>query len=76
MSRWRRRRSGPEQQGNPAQAALDNKLKTLDQARENLRPKLRASTCTIDGDAIVSLPQANNTPIDKVTLQLLARRVL
>jgi hypothetical protein len=62
--------SGPEQQGTPAQAARDNKMKTLDQQRENLLPKIGASTATIDRDAIVSLPQADNTPIDKVILQL------
>jgi hypothetical protein len=62
--------SGPEQQGTPAEAALDNKMKTLDQERENLLPKIGASTATIDRDAIVSLPQADNTPIDKVILQL------
>jgi outer membrane receptor protein involved in Fe transport len=62
--------SGPEQQSTPAQAALDNKMETLDRARENLLPKIGASTYTIDRDAIVSLPQADNTPIDKVILQL------
>ena len=62
--------SGPEQQGTPAQAALDNKMKTLDQERENLLPKIGATTYSIDRDAIVSLPQADNTPIDKVILQL------
>jgi outer membrane receptor protein involved in Fe transport len=61
---------GPEQQAASAQAALDNKMKTLDQARENLLPKIGASTYSIDRDAIVSLPQADNTPIDKVILQL------
>jgi hypothetical protein len=68
----------------PAEAALDRKMGVLDQSRENFRnpevwtrsgdlnllPKLGASTYTIDRDAIVSLPQADNTPIDKVILRL------
>ena len=45
-------------------------MSALDQARENLLPKIGASTATINRDAIVSLPQADNTPIDKVILQL------
>jgi outer membrane receptor protein involved in Fe transport len=62
--------SGPEQQSTPAQAALDHKMEVLDQSRENLLPKLGASTSTINRDTIVSLPQADNTPIDKLILQL------
>jgi outer membrane receptor protein involved in Fe transport len=54
----------------PAQAALDYRMGVLDQSRENLLPKLGASTYTIDRDAIVSLPQADNAPIDKLILQL------
>jgi outer membrane receptor protein involved in Fe transport len=62
--------SGPEQQATPAQAALDRKMEALDQSRENLLPKLGASTSTINRDTIVSLPQGDNTPIDKLILQL------
>jgi outer membrane receptor protein involved in Fe transport len=62
--------SGPEQQSTPAQAALDRKMEALDQSRENLLPKLGASTSTINRDTIVSLPQADNAPIDKLILQL------
>jgi outer membrane receptor protein involved in Fe transport len=55
----------------PAQAALDAKMTGLDQARDNnLLPKFGASTTTITRDNIENLPQADNTPIDKVILQL------
>ena len=43
----------------------------LDQARDqNLLPKLGASTYTITRETIENLPQADNTPIDKVILQM------
>lgn len=42
----------------------------LDQARNNLLPTLGASTYTITRDTIESLPQADNTPVDKVILQM------
>jgi len=54
----------------PAQAALDAKMQGLDQARDNLLPKIGASTYTISRDTIERLPQADNTPIDKVILQM------
>jgi hypothetical protein len=57
-------------QGTPAQAALDRKMEVLDQSRENLLPKLGASTYTINREAIVNLPQGDNTPVDKVILQM------
>jgi outer membrane receptor protein involved in Fe transport len=53
-----------------AQAALDNKMQALDQARDNLLPKIGATSYTISRDAIVALPQGDNTPIDKVILQM------
>ncbi len=53
-----------------AQIALDAKMTGLDQARDNLLPKIGASTYTISRDTIEKLPQADNTPIDKVVLQL------
>jgi outer membrane receptor protein involved in Fe transport len=54
-----------------AQAVLDNKMQSLDQARDvNLLPKIGASTYTITHDAIERLPQGDNTPIDKVILQM------
>jgi outer membrane receptor protein involved in Fe transport len=52
-----------------AQAALDSKMQALDQARDNLLPKIGATSYTISRDAIVALPQGDNTPIDKVILQ-------
>ncbi|MGB6506554.1 MAG: TonB-dependent receptor [Xanthobacteraceae bacterium] len=42
----------------------------LDRARDNLLPKLGASTYSISRDTIERLPQAANTPIDKVILQM------
>jgi hypothetical protein len=62
--------SGPAQQATAAQAALDRKMEALDQSRENLLPKLGASTYTINREAITSLPQGDNTPVDKLILQL------
>ena len=54
----------------PAQAALDAKMNALDQARDNnLLPKFGASVSTITREAIESMPQGDNTPIDKVILQ-------
>jgi outer membrane receptor protein involved in Fe transport len=55
----------------PAQAALDQKMHSFDQARDNnLLPKIGASTYTISRQAIENLPQCDNTPIDKVILQM------
>jgi outer membrane receptor protein involved in Fe transport len=53
-----------------AQAALNAKMNTFDQARENLLPKIGATTYTISRQAIVDMPQGDNTPIDKVILQM------
>src|SRR5580658_3723273 len=53
-----------------AQTALDVTMTGLDQARDNLLPKIGASTSTINRAAIERLPQGDNTPIDKVILQL------
>ncbi|MFZ0609309.1 MAG: TonB-dependent receptor [Xanthobacteraceae bacterium] len=58
---------------NPTTAAervLDAKMTGLDQARNNLLPTIGASTSTISRSAIERLPQGDNTPIDKVILQL------
>jgi outer membrane receptor protein involved in Fe transport len=54
----------------PAQAALDAKMQGLDQARDNLLPKIGASTYTINREAIETMPQGDNAPIDKVILQM------
>jgi len=53
-----------------AQAVLDAKMNGLDQARDNLLPKIGAASYTISREAIVNLPQGDNTPIDKVILQM------
>jgi hypothetical protein len=53
-----------------AQAALDAKMSALDEARNNLLPKIGASTYTITRQAIVDMRQGDNTPIDKVILQM------
>jgi outer membrane receptor protein involved in Fe transport len=53
-----------------AQAALDATMTGLDQARDNLLPKIGASTYTISRQTIENLPQGDNTPIDKVILQM------
>ena len=44
-------------------------MKALDQARDNLLPKIGATSYTISREAIEALPQGDNTPIDKVILQ-------
>ena len=54
----------------PAQAALDAKMQGLDQARDNLLPKIGATTYTITHEAIEAMPQGDNAPIDKVILQM------
>jgi outer membrane receptor protein involved in Fe transport len=51
------------------QAALDSKMAVMDQSRENLLPKLGASSYTFNREAIETLPQGDNTSIDKVVLQ-------
>jgi outer membrane receptor protein involved in Fe transport len=53
----------------PAQAALDRKMQVMDQSRENLLPKAGASSYTITREAIETLPQGENTSLDKVVLQ-------
>jgi outer membrane receptor protein involved in Fe transport len=54
----------------PAQAALNAKMRGLDEARENLLPKIGASTYTIAREAIEATPQGDNTPVDKLILQM------
>src|SRR5580698_9993127 len=53
-----------------AQAALDRKMQGFDQSRDHVLTKLGASTYTIDRSAIESMPQGDNTPVDKLVLQL------
>jgi outer membrane receptor protein involved in Fe transport len=54
----------------PAQAALDRKMQGFDESRDHILPKFGASTYTIDRAAIESMPQGDNTPVDKLVLQL------
>ena len=54
----------------PAEAALDRKMQVFDQSRDHLSPKLGASIYTIDRAAILASPQGDNTPVDKLVLQL------
>ncbi len=61
--------SAPPPAPKPLPLTADEKVKTLDQARENLQPKIGASTYTLSREAIETLPQGDNTPIDKVILQ-------
>jgi outer membrane receptor protein involved in Fe transport len=53
----------------PAQAALDRKMRGFDQARDHVLTKLGATTYTIDRAAIETMPQGDNTPVDKLVLQ-------
>ncbi|HWS07250.1 MAG TPA: TonB-dependent receptor [Xanthobacteraceae bacterium] len=54
----------------PAQAALDAKMTGFNEARDNLLPNIGATTYTISRQAILNMPQGENTPIDKVILQM------
>lgn len=54
----------------PAEAALDRKMQGFDQSRDHMLPKLGASSYTIDRAAIEAAPQGDNTPVDKLVLQL------
>src|SRR5208282_3225243 len=53
----------------PAQAALNAEMTKMNQARDNILPKIGATTYTFTREAIVSMPQGDNTPIDKLILQ-------
>jgi outer membrane receptor protein involved in Fe transport len=48
---------------------LEKATTALDQARESLMPKIGASSYTINRQAIETLPQGEDTPVDKVLLQ-------
>ena len=70
--------AAPEPSGAPPRPApeapnaareLDRKVEALDRARDELLPKIGASSYTISREAIETLPQGDNTPIDKVILQ-------
>ena len=72
-----RRAAGPPQPAPTAAAPeapsaareLDRKVEALDRARDELLPKTGATSYTISREAIETLPQGDNTPIDKVILQ-------
>ena len=53
-----------------AQQALDAKMSSFDQSRNNLLTTIGASTYGITRETIENLPQGDNTPIDKVILQM------
>ena len=52
------------------QKALDAKMSSFDQGRSNLLTTIGASTYGITRETIQNLPQGDNTPIDKVILQM------
>jgi outer membrane receptor protein involved in Fe transport len=52
------------------QAALDRKMQGFDQSREHVLTKLGVSSYTIDRTAIEAMPQGDNTPVDKLVLQM------
>jgi outer membrane receptor protein involved in Fe transport len=52
-----------------AEATLDKKMTGFNVARDNLLTTIGASTSTIDRTAIMNMPQADNSPVDKVILQ-------
>jgi outer membrane receptor protein involved in Fe transport len=54
----------------PKEAALDRKMQGFDQSRDHMLPKAGATVYTIDRAAIQSMPQGDNTPVDKLVLQL------
>jgi hypothetical protein len=60
----------PENPVTAAQQALDATMNSMDQARNNLLPSFGASTYTMTRASILNLPQGENTPIDKVVLQI------
>jgi outer membrane receptor protein involved in Fe transport len=60
--------SGEGPTANPT--AFERTTLTLDKARENLQPKIGASTSTMNRDAIDRLPQGDDTPVDKAILQM------
>ena len=53
-----------------AQAALDRKMQVFDQSRDHVLTKLGASSYTVDRAAIETMPQGDNTPVDKLVLQM------
>ena len=51
-----------------AQAALERKMAGFDRSRDQLQPKLGATSTTIDRAAIEAMPQGDNAPLDRLVL--------
>jgi outer membrane receptor protein involved in Fe transport len=51
-------------------AVFRNEVDSLNAARENILPKIGVNSYTIDSATIQALPQGDNTPLDKVLLQV------
>ncbi len=65
-----RRRDAPEAPPEPPTEILAGKNDKFDSARQDLIPPGGATATRIDHRNIEALPQGNNTPLDKVLLQL------
>ena len=53
----------------PAPSSLERKTAVLDAARDNILPKLGATSYSLGRATIEDLPQGDNTPFDKLLLQ-------
>ena len=69
MFEWSTTDAGTEPGANAQQQALDRQTQGMDQSRENLLTKIGASSYSFSREAIQTLPQGDNTEIDKIVLQ-------
>ena len=69
MFEWSTTDAGTEPGANAQQQALDRQMQGMDQSRENLLTKIGASSYSFSREAIQTLPQGDNTEIDKIVLQ-------
>ena len=69
MFEWSTTDAGTEPGANTQQQALDRQMQGMDQSRENLLTKIGASSYSFSREAIQTLPQGDNTEIDKIVLQ-------
>ena len=69
MFEWSTTDTGTEPGANAQQKALDLHMQAMDQSRENLLTKIGASSYSFTREAIETLPQGDNTEIDKIVLQ-------
>ena len=69
MFQWTTTDPGTEPGANAQQRALDLKMQGMDQSRESLLTKTGASSYSFSREAIQTLPQGDNTEIDKIVLQ-------